>query len=295
MADSIDLEEAREVYQIDIGGTPINILEKGKIGFILDRGIRAEQMVVVVDPFDLSRVERSLVLSDVGKVKKFKFPIKMSEEGRTERLSSEYVDAPTREQILQLFQDSRGKILSALYSKHQIFKPDRQKELARRYDKLQRRVAQSAEQSENLRVFMNSLIEILSPTTIELKSLESVLSKNQKRVYDVLRQRDINVRVFCPKCGRITPYAFNINRLKEEVCCTTADMVVKKGSFVPEEGMLPTLLYLSGITPCVGKESNYGKKAIRILKDLGKFDRPFIMYSRKPNKTMFEEFMLRQK
>ncbi len=291
MIDSIGLEQAQDIYNIDVGGTPANVLEKGKIGFLVDRGIKPEQIVMIADPFDLSRVERSLVISDVGNVRRLKFPVRVP---GTEKFSSERVSPPTKEEVLQLFQSNRGKILDALYNKYQIFKQVRKKAIAERYNKLQEAVTESAEQSENMRVFMNSLIKILSPLPVQLRYLESVLSTNQDRIYEVLKVRDIEARVFCIGCGRIIPYTFNSNRLEEKVCCSTAETIIEKGSFVPEESMLPTLLYLSGITPCVGKDSSYGTRAIEIIKSLGKFDRPFIMYSRRLDKTMVEYFFLRE-
>lgn len=292
MEDSVDLEQAKEIYDIDIGGTPANVLEKGKLAFLLSRGIKQEQIIFVVDPFDLSRVERALIVSDVGTVKRFKFQVKVP---GTERISSEYIEAPDRKQVLQLFQDNKGKIVDALSGKYKFFKKDQKALLSERYELMKSAVLDVADSSKNLREFMNSLIQVLSPVPIKLKKLESVLIENQEKVYDILKQRSIEARVFCPDCGRMVPYTFNNENLRENICCSvTAEDVIKKGSYVPEEGMLPTVLYLCGITPCVGRDSSYGAKALDIVKSLGKLNRPFIRYTGEPNKTMFEDFMLRE-
>jgi len=291
MVDSIELDEAQNLKGLDVGGTPANVLEKGKLGFLLDSGIKPEQLVIVVDPFDLSRIERSLILGNEGGVKRFKFS---AEVPGSEKTSSEYARSPLKDDVMLLFQGNRGKILDSFYRKHQIFKPDAKKIISVRYDSLQAQVTECASKSKNLRDFMNSLIGTLSPVPVKLTYLESVLAENKTTVYDVLKQRDIEARVFCPGCGKITPYVFSQARIEEKVCCSTANEIIEKGSFVPEEGMLPTLLYLSGITPCLGKDSSYGAKAIDILKSLGRFDRPFVMYSGSPKETMFEYYLLKK-
>jgi hypothetical protein len=43
---------------IDIGGTPANILEKNKLRTARAQGIKDEDIVIILDPFDLSRKER---------------------------------------------------------------------------------------------------------------------------------------------------------------------------------------------------------------------------------------------
>jgi hypothetical protein len=291
MADYIDLEEAKGLYLLDIGGTPANLLAKDKIGLFLSRGIRPEQLVAVVDPFDLSRVERSLELSDAGSVKRIKFSV---EVGDNEKVSSEKAEPPAAEEILRQFLENKGRIVDAVCNKYGILRGEPKKRIGARYDLLQARVIEISQTAPNLREFMNRLVELLSPFPLRIKKLEGVLAENLPLVREVLKNHEIKARVFCPDCGKMTPYSFNLNKLEEKVCCSNADAILRAGSYVPEEGMLPALVYMAGINPCIAQGREYGLKAIEFLKSMGEFKRPLVMYSGRPERTMFEAFMLRE-
>jgi hypothetical protein len=48
---------------IDIGGTPANILKKDTYSLALNNGIKKEDLVAILDPFDLSRSERTFLFN----------------------------------------------------------------------------------------------------------------------------------------------------------------------------------------------------------------------------------------
>lgn len=291
MKDYIDLEEVKSTYIVDIGGTPANVLERGKLCFLLNRGIKPKQIISIMDPFDLSRTERSLVFNNYGNVKKLKFSI--PENITNEKTSSELVPAPDSKQILSFFTENKGKILDPLYIKYKIFSKEEKNKISQRYDDVKNNISTLSINSQNLREFMNSLIEVLSPVKIIVKKLETILSENQNKIFEALKFKDIESRSFCPTCKKMISCTFNKDKLKEIFCCSnTVENIIKSGNYIPEEGMLPTLLYLSGITPCISTNSDYGKKALDILKNLQKFDRPIVMYSGNPDMTMFESYLL---
>lgn len=60
---------------IDIGGTPANIFEKRKFEIAKYNGISESQLVAILDPFDLSRYERTFKYNGL----KIKFPIKSND------------------------------------------------------------------------------------------------------------------------------------------------------------------------------------------------------------------------
>jgi hypothetical protein len=289
MKDYIDLEEAGEINNLDIGGTPANLLAKDKVGMFLSRGIRPEQLVAIVDPFDLSRVERTLKLAEYATTKNLKFSVDVP---GTEKVSSQVVSPPRREKLVQAIDQSKGKLVEAVCNHYGIFGKNEKRLVAGRYDLFKEKVMQTMDSSANLRDFMEALVPALSPIPLSMKRLEGVLSQEAAVVEEILKKRDIEARTFCGECGKMNHYTFNKDHLDETVCCTTtARDLIQKGSYVPEDSMLPVLAYLAGFTPCIVQGREYGLKAIKILKDLGKFDKPIVMYSGKPEKTMFESFL----
>lgn len=285
---AISLKEAAEknVQRIDIGGTAQNVLEKNKIEFVLASGIKEEQIIIVLDPFDLSRAERRLPISTDCKTKFIKFEVDVGAVND----SAETVSPPSAKSIIQSFEQNKLIIVETLINKYRK-EVDLQK-LGYQYDLLKDSIAKTARGSKNLYEFMSRLTSLLVPPQVKIIPLEQVLSKNTQVVYNLLKRFDINARAICPNCNKFA----KVSLKDKTLCCSvSADKIIENGKYIPEDGFFGVILYLSGYIPCISSESKYGPLAIEILKKYGIDEPRFVIYDKLQNqRTMFESYIIQK-
>jgi hypothetical protein len=287
MEEIVGLDNVKNFCFVDVGGTPAKVLENGKISLLLDAGISSEQLVVVLDPFDLSRAERSFALSNSGAIKRIKFSVPVA---INEKISAGCAKSPQAEDVFERFSRDRDENLGAIYVKYGVRLGSREA-VAKRYDLLAQNMGILADASLNLREFMDGVVSILSPVSIKFKHLESILSANQEQMYKLLRIRDVGARIFCADCGSVYNDILSKDKLERKACCSDLRTVIQRGSYIPLNGILPVLLYLSGINPSMSNDSPYKDNVFGILKSLKELNRPLFIYSGK-SKTMFENYLL---
>jgi hypothetical protein len=87
----------KRIIFIDCGGTPEYVLRYDKISYIVEKGIPAEKIIVVRDPFDLSRDKRTFWLGkELGKIR---FNINVKDVS----LSADFAPAPDENQVADQF------------------------------------------------------------------------------------------------------------------------------------------------------------------------------------------------
>jgi len=279
---SLDDAVKRGLKNIDIGGTPAKVLELNKIGNALNKGVKPEQLVYILDPFDLSRAERKLIFGNYS-IKGLKFNVDVPSTD----LSSEYVDGPDSYEIISLMNRFKPKILGNLVNKYRGIDKNA---LENRYEELKDKITKLSEISANLREFMNRLIILLSPEPIEIMPLEKIFSENKEIVYNLLDKiGDINIRAICPRCKQ-----FNEMSLKQETpCCgVSSNEIIESGKYIPEQGLFPVLTTLCGYIPELSDGLEYIEPAAKILEKLG-VEPLFIVDDQENQLTMFESYMLK--
>jgi len=270
---------------IDVGGTPANILEKNNFFKAKACGIKTEEIIAILDPFDLSRAERTLLLGDY-KIGKIKFSVEVP--NNQTNLSSEQVKVLPEEcgRLLEAAEASMiGKIQSIYGKRIDIEK------IKANYSKLIEGVMNLAENSKNLREFMNDLVKFMAP---ELKTilLEEILRNNLGVVYELLQKTDIPVRAICPYCSCF----FDSTLRTLEFCplCNEkikSDELIKSGRYIPQSGFLPVIVWLCRYS--IFSNSQEKKEQInRIMKTIEKQGNPLYGYTElKEKRTMFESFL----
>jgi len=259
----------------DIGGTPARILESNKINN-LEKS--EQEFIAILDPFDLSRDQRKLVLGDY-KTPSIKFPINETNVN----LNSELVKPPSSKEIITLMEQAENSVIGKIQNNYKL----NINEIKNRYNQLKINLAKLAEESLNLREFMNGIITLLSPK-INLIKIEEVLSKNKNLIYEILEKTDIPVRAVCPKCN-----CFIRMNLKEKTpCCSiSSEEIINSGKYLPQEGFLAVITYFCGyLTYDSGNEK--AEQAKIILNKIGKTGNPILSYRQKEKLTMFESYLL---
>ena len=227
---------------IDTGGTPERILMKDLPQIMALNNLNKEQLIAILDPFDLARAQRKLEFGDY-KTKSLNFSVEVP-NGCVE-LSSEFVSPPKPEECRKLFDSAESCIIGKLQSIYgkRINLP----EARERYALLREEVVGIAEKSGNLREFMNGLVRILLPGLRTVK-LEEVLSQNKAIVYEILRKTDFSARIICPRCNMF--YEDSLG--KGNSVCTKCNMenlnrqIIESGRYIPQKGFLPAITYLCG-------------------------------------------------
>jgi hypothetical protein len=207
---------------IDFGGTPANIL-KGKA---IDFEKIKQESIFILDPFDLSREERTISLED-GK-RKIKFPVDMDK--LSVDISSEFCCAPDYNKTKELLESSLEKL---------ILGPEIKK-------KLIEEILPVLSNSNNLREFMEGLVKLIYPRA-KFVRLEEVLARNSDKIKKILAKVDIPIRVICPECKRFT----NLTLPKGEICkkCNkkiSTEEIISSGDYIPQKGFLAILTSLGG-------------------------------------------------
>jgi len=269
----------KDISLIDFGGTPEKIMESNPVEILLKKADNY-QMIAILDPFDLSRAQRRFVLSkkcprikfSVGNInsEKYsadKFKVCIEEAKQSLELAENYV--------LNLFPGFKGK------------------DIARVYSEFRQEAINIAKNSLSLRDFMNSLFKYLLPAEIKTERMEDILSKNKDKIYSLLEKYPINVRAFCPECGKTEWTNINKDNLEELVCCIPKRRLIETGSYIPEGKFLRLIVALGGITSLIDSECDYLNEAIDLL------DKNFKSYNvlikdKYSESTMFESYMLRK-
>lgn len=276
---------------VDIGGTPAKILAGNKFWIARASKINENQLVAILDPFDLARAERKLVLGDY-KISSIKFSVKIP-NGRTE-LSSEFVSAPNPNEIRKSFESAKegviGKIQSVYGKRANIQK------IKERYNLVKNKIENLAVSSKNLREFMNNLFGILAQD-IKVIKLEEVLSLNKEIVYGILKKTDITARIICPRCNMF----YEDTLKKKSSRCAKCNQenenkqIIESGIYIPQDGFFAVITYLCGYKTYSSFLSAQEKikQAKKIIKLLGIKGNPIKVY-REPSKkrTMFESYLL---
>ncbi len=273
------------LQNIDVGGGSSNILERNTIAIALASGIKPEQLVIVLDPVDLSRADRELPLGDY-KIKKIKFKVDVPETDR----SSEAVAPPTPDSCEASFESARSGVMGSMINQYNKRLIDRN-ELDRRYTFLKNKVVDLSKNTTNLREFMKGLVSVLLPAPIKMILLEEVMSKNTEVVYELINKfKDVEYRAICPSCK-----LFVIDKAGKELgCCgVESDEIIQGGKYILQDGFFTAAMYLSGYTPFLSSSSKYGKLARDIMQKVGKEFKAVIYEKPLYNKTMFEDYMLR--
>jgi len=284
MAQSLD----NKMEKIDIGGTPSNILGKTKPTIAQSMNYSNRNMALILDPFNLARIERFLPLGDQYKIKQIKFSVEVP-EGNID-LSSEAVSAPNPENIRTKLLNAKSKVIGKIIGNYGWRILDKQ-ELERRYNQLTEEIPQLSSESPNLRHFMNSLVERFNPD-LQIILLEDLFSKNQDKVYQLMEKFKIPARAICPDCNTFQNTILGDNL---SCCNISGDRIIKSGKFIPEEGFFPVLTYLSGYKTFTPERREYIQRAQKILEEFGiKDDNVAVEYKiPKEQLTAVEDFLLK--
>jgi hypothetical protein len=267
---------------IDIGGTPANILKDNKLAIAKANGLLLDNLVIILDPFDLARAERKIELG-AYKTRAIKFPIDVPESEVD--LDSENVSPPSPEECKELFENVEAAVIGKIQSIYG--RKIRIEKIKERYSKLKENIEVLARDSNNLRNFMNGLIKLLSFGLKTIK-LEDILSQNSEIVYNILEKMDIPSRAVCPSCNNFVRLSL---RGKTPCCNIPADEIIKTGRYIPQNGFLPVITYLCGYCTYSNSQEKM-QQAAEILKNMGKNGNPIINYAKIEEKTMFESYLL---
>ena len=212
--------------KLDIGGTPSNVLGKTKKSIAYAMKYTDGGMAVILDPFNLARLERILPLGENFKTRQLKFSVPVP--GGNTDLSSEAVPSPDPEKISSGLLGAKSKILGKIGNDYGWRLTDKA-ELERRYDQLVREIPELAGSSKNLRVFMNSLVgKFLDPVQVVLS--EDIFSRNPEKTYALMERFKVPVRAVCPKCDTFK----NLTLGENLSCCgVSSDEIIKSGKFIP--------------------------------------------------------------
>jgi hypothetical protein len=273
---------------IDIGGTPAFIVKQDLLSITRQNEIESNQLVAILDPFDLSRAERKLELGDY-KTKSLNFSVEVP-NGWTE-LSSEFVSPPKPEECMKLFDSAESCVLGKLQSVYG--KRINISEINSKYALLRDEVERLARESGNLRDFMNGLTKILLPDIRTIK-LENILSQNKSVVYRILEKTDIGARIICPRCNMF----YEDTLRKENSVCTKCNMensnrqIIDSGRYIPQQGILPVITCLCGYLT-FSNNSDKVAQTNEIFDKLGVKGSAIMPY-KAPEKgmTLFERFIL---
>lgn len=272
---------------IDIGGTPSNILGRNKYDVAAAEGISLKKLIVILDPFDLSRSERRLELGDY-KIKAIKFSIEVP--GGQTNLTSEKVVPPTMEYCQNQLNKIEGIVLGKIQSEYGKY--INMKKIKDRFSVFRKRVEGLAENSINLREFMEGLVKLLVPRLSFVK-LEEVLSKNSKIVFDILNKLDVPARTICNNCNRF----IDISLRKKELECPFCNAklfckdIIDSGKYIPQKSFLPVITYLCGYLTYSNSQEKI-EQVRRIMKVIQKNGEPIKTYQEpKIKMTMFESFI----
>lgn len=267
---------------IDIGGTPANILERNLFRVAKLNGIKQERLIAILDPFDLSRAERKLVLGDY-KTSAIKFPVEIP--NNQTNLNSEKVSPPNPEECRRLLQSVDnliiGKIQGIYSKKLNVI------EVRQRYCKFVKDTENLAKISGNLREFMNGIVTLLSPD-LKLVKLEDILSRNSQIVCEILEKTDIPVRAICPSCNCFVQMSL---REKTPCCGISNGEIIQSGKYIPQAGFFAVILYLCGYE-VYSNNTEKEMQAKEIMSRITKTDFLLARYSEMQNRTMVESYLL---
>jgi hypothetical protein len=272
---------------IDIGGTPANVLGSNKIYIARANGISSEQLIAILDPFDLSRAERKLELGDY-KIKAIKFSVDVPENKN--EFNSEMVNSPNYEEFLRLFESAEGAVIGRIQGTYG--KRINIQKIKEKYSILKERAKELSQNSGNLREFMDGLIKLLAPG-LKIAKLEDILSQNYSIVYEILEKTDIPARAICPSCNCFTEvflkprFSYCSNCSKELL----NEDIIKSGKYIPQQGFLPVITYFCGYLAYSNSKEKI-EQTESIMKMLGKSGSPVVEYKEAEKRTMFESFLL---
>lgn len=268
--------------KIDIGGTPEKVMESNKFRIARLNGEFEENLVAILDPFDLSRDQRKLYLGDY-KTPSIKFSVDVP-NGQT-NLNSEAVKPPKSKDCATLLESAENSVIGkmqTIYGKRiDISK------IKERYNLFKKNIIKLADFSSNLREFMNGLLKLLAPN-LEIIKLEDILSRNSSMIYNILEKTDIPVRAICPSCNCFVQMFL---RGKTPCCNIPGDSVIKCGKYIPQEGFFAVITYLCGYSTYDNSQEKV-EQSERIMTLIERKGQVLITYKPQEKRTMFESYLL---
>ena len=275
-------------FLIDIGGTPEKILEKNNYLLAQNNGINPARIVAILDPFDLARAQRKLLFGEY-KIGSINFSVNVP-KGYTD-LSSETVSPPKPDECKILFERARdgviGKIQSSYGKRIKVI------ELSRKYDYFMNQTIRLAQDSKNLREFMNGIVKILAPDLRTVK-LEEVLSDNYGKISKLLEKTDIPVRAICTNCNRFTDFYLRQDFPACQRCNSTISCreIMQTGRYIPQNGFFAVITFLCGYKTFSNSEDK-AKQISEINNILGINTTPLLNFKEtRTKRTLFEYFLL---
>jgi hypothetical protein len=287
MKEIIDIKQDRDRKNIDVGGTPAKIIEKGKKRLLDNCQIPSKQRIFVLDPFDLSRAERTITLIEKPTPRRIKIPLKSYLPVET---SSDYSERPNVEDLITRFEENRTQFIDSLYQQRNL--KTNKKETHERYDQFLSGLDGKRESIKSLRDLMDLIILKLDDLNTNHQRLERILEKHPGLLPSILEYQNVKTRIFCPECQKITSRELRGDEQNPLCCTTTFDSFLRSGRYIPEGPVLTAILFCAGINPLINKNSPYLGKTIDILKKLGKLDRPMLVYDEEQVPTMVESYLM---
>lgn len=273
MEQLLPIEFAQDMSNIDIGGTPAKVLENDKISHLEKLNMSSEQTLAILDPFDSSRSERSIAISNTGRFQKIKVPLLKNFPIET---PSDFIQPGKLTKVYESFSMQKERICSQLYQKYPFLKKKRE-EILQRYNQFLDRLEIICKDSPNIRDLMDSVLLELLPPKSNCRRLESVLEGNHLVTLEILREREMKTRIFCSGCKKIIPVTMNFQDKNKEICEHLNFLeAVHKGTYIPDGSTLTAILFCSGINPLLNIHSPYLTDTIQVLKKLGRLDRPVL-------------------
>ena len=149
--------------KIDIGGTPAFVINAREYEVILQK-FSKERVILVLDPFDLSRNERTIVVNGV----RIKFEI----DANDVNISADTIPAPkTYKANKEMGAELKGVL------------------------------DDSCRECKTLRNFMNSLVCYFTKD-LKICLLEDVLISIKDKILQIIKTKQIPVRAICPICNK---------------------------------------------------------------------------------------------
>lgn len=272
--------------KIDIGGTPEFLMLDNTLRIAKLNGCNPDDLVAILDPFDLSRAQRKLELGDY-KIKSIKFPVEVP--GGAVDMSSDKVKPPKSEEILPLLEAAEQAVIGKLQSTRKNMDINQVKE---RYSYFKKKLLALSNQTADLRDFMNCLVNLLSPA-LRIIRLEDILSGNIEIVYEILNRVDIPARAICPSCSRFTELWLksrysNCSRCSNPI---SSEDIIKSGRYIPQAGFFAVITYLCGYRTFSNSEEKT-EQARKIMQEIGIIGEPILTYQEpKTRQTMFESYL----
>jgi len=228
-----------ETMRIDVGGTPAAVIRDNPFENFTEK----EKLIVILDPFDNARFERTIYFAEGLKLK---LPSNLNE--------LEKVLENSKPRIV-------GKLANLLGCSF--------KKIEEVYTEFSQKLLELSGEGD-IRKVMNGILRYLVEQTYPQLDVEYVLLEDvQRRIVDKVRalveKYDIKARAVCPVCGQFV--LINL-RDGKTCCCVSAVKILESGAYIAQGGYLPLIVASAGYVPDLSsyaEDSQYLKNAIELL------------------------------